>query len=330
MVRKILIIRFSSIGDIVLTTPVMRCLKHLNPKPEIHFLTKKSFAQVVSANPNIDRCIFIEREVEEVIPQLKNENYDLIIDLHHNIRSLRIKNALKKPSRSFNKINIRKWMMVNLKINRLPDVHIVDRYLKTVEHLGVVNDQKGLDFFIPASKEISMQQLPLALQKGYIALVIGAQHATKRLPYLKLEELCSKINLPIAIIGGPEDVLTGEQLEQIDPGKIVNLCGKFDLFGSASIVKQARAVITHDTGMMHIAAAFQQKIISIWGNTIPEFGMYPYMPGKKENFRIIENKSLGCRPCSKIGFQQCPKTHFKCMNDLKTDVIIEQLNELLH
>lgn len=91
---------------------------------------------------------------------------------------------------------------------------------------------------------------------------------------------------------------------------------------SAALLKQASVVITHDTGMMHIAAAFQKKIISIWGNTVPDFGMYPYLNNEYRNsFKIIENNDLSCRPCSKIGFDKCPTGHFKCMNDLKMQEI---------
>ncbi len=325
---KILIVRFSSIGDIVLTSPVIRCLKEQVNNVEIHFLSKKQFLPVLEANPFLSRIYTIEKEITEVVDSLKNEKYDLIIDLHRNIRSLRLKKALAVPSKSFNKLNLEKWMLVNLGINKLPKIHIVDRYLKTCESLGVKNDLKGLDYFIPSGREAAPGLLPESHQKKYIAIAIGAQHATKRLPDRQLAALVNKIHFPIVLLGGKEDVASGERIAAIDPGKIVNGCGKFDLHGSALILKMAEVVITHDTGLMHIAAAFKKKIISIWGNTVPEFGMYPYLPGQQTESIMFENKALRCRPCSKIGHQECPKGHFKCMNELDMEKVANEANRL--
>lgn len=309
---KILVLRFSSIGDIVLTTPVLRCL-HEQKNADVHFLTKSSFRSVVEHNPHISRCWFFDKEVTEVLPELKKENFDLIIDLHRNLRSMRVKFSLRKPSRSFSKLNFAKWKKVKFKSTVLPDVHIVDRYLQTVSHLGVKNDLKGLDFFVPAEKEIHLSSLPAFLHQGYIAFAIGAQHATKRLPTEKIATICAGIAHPIVLLGGKEDAASGEKIASLAPERIFNACGKFDLYGSASLVRQANVVISHDTGLMHIAAAFHKKIVSVWGNTIPEFGMYPYLPLEKEKYHIIENKEVHCRPCSKIGHVTCPKKHFQCM-----------------
>ena len=318
---KILILRFSSIGDIVLTSPVVRCLKQQLKNSEIHYLTKKSFVSVVENNPNIDKVFSFEKDISEVLPELKKENYDCVIDLHHNLRSMQVKRALGKPSKSFNKLNIEKWLLVNLKINRLPDKHIVERYFETVAHIGVKNDLKGLNFFIDVKDEIDISSLPKEFSTGYIALVIGAKHNTKKLPTEKIISICKKINRPIVLIGGKEDMETGEKItSQIS--NIFNACGKYNLQQSASLIKQAKKVITHDTGMMHIAAAFQKNIISIWGNTVPEFGMYPYMPGNELNSQIVEVENLSCRPCSKIGFEKCPKGHFKCMNEIDENLCL--------
>ena len=226
--------------------------------------------------------------------------------------------------------------MVNLKINRLPKVHIVDRYLQTVKKLGVQNDGAGLDYFIPTKDEVDVSTLglpnftknappPDILGTGqYIAFVIGAAHATKRLPTEKIIEICNKIQLPILILGGKEDVKNGELIENQSIAQVVNLCGKLNLNQSASVVRQATKVVTHDTGLMHIAAAFQKDIISVWGNTIPEFGMTPYI--LREKSTIFEVQNLKCRPCSKIGFDKCPKGHFRCMNEQNTEGVAAAVN----
>jgi ADP-heptose:LPS heptosyltransferase len=305
---KILIIRFSSIGDIVLTTPVIRCLKQqLNC--EIHYFTKKSFYDVLKHNPYIDQIHLLKEDININLNELKAHNFDYIIDLHHNLRSLRVKRSLGKPSSSFNKLNFEKWMMVNFKWNLLPPVHIVDRYLETAKSLGVQNDHKGLDYFISAEEEIDISTLPLTHQNGYIGFAIGAQHATKRLPKEKIADICKKINKPVILLGGKEDIATADFIQQQVGEKVINACGKYSINQSASLVKQAEKLITHDTGLMHIAAAFDKEIISIWGNTIPGFGMSPY---KTSRSPIIEI-GLSCRPCSKIGYDKCPKGHFKCM-----------------
>ncbi len=310
---KFLIIRFSSIGDIVITTPVIRCLKQQVPDAEVHFLTKQNFKSIVEHNPYVDKIMLLEHSFELMIHELQQENYDYIIDLHHNIRTLRIKRALKGKSYSFNKLNIHKWVRTALRINILPKVHIVDRYLATVKHFGVKNDGQGLDYFIPEKDEVKPADLPTSHKFGYIGVVIGAAHNTKKLPIHKLKELCSKINHPIILLGGPEDRTAGDEIASVDEIKIYNACGKFNLNESADLVKKAKVIISHDTGLMHIAAAFKKTIISVWGNTVPPFGMTPYYGDYQNKESRFEVEKLWCRPCSKIGYNKCPLGHFKCM-----------------
>jgi ADP-heptose:LPS heptosyltransferase len=329
---KILIIRFSSIGDIVLTTPVVRCV-HKQLGAEVHFLTKKNFKGIVESNPYIKKVWTIEKNVSEIADALKAENFDYVVDLHKNLRTWQVKNTLSTQFLVFHKLNVDKWLMVNLKINRLPKVHIVDRYLKTVEKLGVQNDGEGLDYFIPAKDEVDISTFNIPPQSRvsrdfvatqYIAFVIGAAHATKRLPTEKIVEICNQVKLPVLLLGGKEDIENGQLIESQTTGKVINLCGKLNLNQSASVVRQATKVVTHDTGLMHIAAAFRKDIISAWGNTIPEFGMTPYLSG--EGSKIFEVTNLKCRPCSKIGFDKCPKGHFRCMNDQNTEGVVSAIN----
>ena len=319
---KILIIRFSSIGDIVLTTPVIRCLKQQLPDAEIHYLTKYAYRAIVEYNPYLHKVHFLHDDAAPVIEDLKKENFDYIIDLHHNLRTMKVKRALHKvPSYSFNKLNIQKWFFTALKINMMPDVHIVDRYLKTVQKLGVRNDGKGLDYFIPERDKVPDNDIPAAQSLGYVGIVIGAAHSTKKLPIIKLQELCAKINHPIVLMGGSEDRDIGNEIAAIDKVKIYNSCGKFSINESADLVRRARVIITHDTGLMHIAAAFKKPVISIWGNTVPAFGMAPYYGNALVANDIFEVKGLWCRPCSKIGFDRCPLGHFKCMTKQDMDTL---------
>lgn len=324
--RKFLLIRFSSIGDIVLTTPVIRCLKTQLPDAEVHFLVRDRFLPVVQHNPYIDKIHVLAHSWELMIEELRTENFDYIIDLHHNTKTLRVKRALKKKSFSFYKLNIQKYLLTAFKINLLPRMHIVDRYLKTVESFGVKNDGRGLDYFISPAEETRREDIPVSHSAGYIACVIGAAHGTKRWPVHKWKELCANLNYPIMLLGGPEDRERGEEIASADTVKVYNSCGKFSLNESADLVRKAKLVITNDTGLMHIAAAYKKVIISLWGNTVPAFGMTPYYGDFSLNFLALQTKTW-CRPCSKIGYNKCPLGHFRCMENIQTADVIEKARQ---
>jgi ADP-heptose:LPS heptosyltransferase len=309
---RFLVIRFSSIGDIILTTPVVRHLKKQVEDAEVHYLTKSGYASLLEANPYIDKIHAFDGDMKACIASLRKEKIDYVIDLHHNTRSARIKYGLRRVAFTVDKLNWLKWLYVTFKRDRMPSVHMVDRNLDTIQSFIEERDALGLDYYIPEKQEISITSLPEAFQKGYVGLSIGAQHETKKLPVELLVELCKNLNKPIIILGGPGDRDAGETIVSSLPGvEILNCCGQYSIHQSASLVRQARVLITHDTGLMHIGAAFQRKIISVWGNTVPRFGMYPYRsnPGSVQ----FEVPDLSCRPCSKIGYQKCPKGHFKCM-----------------
>jgi ADP-heptose:LPS heptosyltransferase len=324
---KFLIIRLSSIGDIVLTTPVIRCLKKQVKDSEIHFLIKRKFLPVIAANPFIDKIHCLEDNLSSVIKNIKEEHYDYIIDLHNNIRSYIIKSRMGIKSFTVNKINFRKWLIVNFKINWLPDIHIVDRYIETIKFFGVQNDGKGLDYFISQEEEVDLNSLPVSFRNGYIAFVTGGKHATKQIPVEYVIALCRLLHFPIILLGASEDRPLGKMIVESVGENIFNACGNYTINQSAYLVKHAHLLITTDTGLMHIGAAFNKIILSVWGNTIPEFGMSPYMPHPSS--RIYEVKQLYCRPCSKIGFKKCPRNHFRCMKDQDIERIAETANKLL-
>jgi ADP-heptose:LPS heptosyltransferase len=346
---KILVLRFSSIGDIVLTTPVVRALKQQVPGAVVHYCTKPAYRGLLEANPYVDKVHVLSGTLGELVRELRQERFDFVVDLHHNLRTLLLKARLGVPGAAFDKLNWQKWLRVRLKWDVLPRTHIVQRYLAAAAPLGVRDDGQGLDYFIPREQEVDLDSaLPPEFQRGYVAFAIGAQHATKRLPVERIIELCGQLRRPVVLLGGPEDESTGHVVELhfehapaptepagITPAAlsarahyfdrnalpptqtvIYNACGRFSLHQSASLVRQAQLVVSHDTGLMHIAAAFKKEIFSVWGNTIPEFGMYPY----RTEFRVLEVEGLGCRPCSKIGFEKCPQGHFRCMRDIRFDL----------
>lgn len=324
---KFLVVRFSSIGDIILTTPVVRHLKQQVEGAEIHYLVKSAYAQLLEANPYVDRVHRFEGDMKASIGSLQEEGIDYIIDLHHNFRSARIKFGLKRMDFTVHKLNWLKWLYVRFKIDRMPDRHMVDRNLDTIRAFIQTVDDRGLDYFIPESGEVPLQSLPAAFSLGYVGLSIGAQHNTKKLPLDSVITLCQKLDVPIIILGGPEDRTFGASLVSALPEKeILNACGAYTIHQSASLVRQSRVLITHDTGLMHIGAAFQKKIISIWGNTVPRFGMFPYRAHPSS--LVFEVPGLPCRPCSKIGYQKCPRGHFKCMLDQDLEGIARAVRRL--
>lgn len=324
--KRILLIRFSSIGDIVLITPIIRCLKKQYPDVEISFLTKDEYVPILEANPYINFIYSFKSSLREVIPFLKAADFDLVIDLHKNLRSFFVKINLRRKSISFNKLNIKKWLKVNFKINSLPEIHIVDRYFFALKRLKIKNDGQGLDYFIPNKDAVDLKALPAVCNSGFYAIVIGAKHFTKRFPIDKQIELIDNLKLPIVLFGDQAEYDDGEIIKKKTQNKVFNACGLFNINQSASLLKLAKKVITNDTGLMHIASALNKDIISIWGSTIPEFGMYPYQLKKPKNqIKYVQIQNLSCRPCSKIGLSECPKEHFECMNNIKVEEIVAAL-----
>ena len=324
---RFLVVRFSSIGDIILTTPVLRHLKNQVEDAEIHFLTKSAFASLLESNPFVDQIHSFDGDMKKCIRDLKTLKVDYIIDLHHNVRSAHLKYGLKRMDFTVHKLNWKKWIFVNLKVDRMPHKHMVDRNLDTIRTFISKRDRGGLDYFIPEQDEIKPSELPETYRNGFIGLAIGAQHKTKKLPVESLIELCNRLRHPVIILGGPSDRDIGEQITSSLPEKtILNSCGQYNLHQSASLVKQANLLITHDTGLMHIGAAFNKKIISIWGNTVPQFGMTPFRTHpSSQHFEVT---GLKCRPCSKIGYQKCPKRHFKCMLEQDLEGIVRATHQL--
>lgn len=328
---KFLVIRFSSIGDIVLASPVLRCLKKQVLTAEVHFLTRASFRLVTIANPYIDRFFYYDDNLPEIIEQLKQEDYDYVIDLQNNFRSLKIKRALGKKSHTINKLNFEKFLLTKLRINIMPGRHITQRSLDTVAAFGVKDDGGGLDYFIPEEDRVKESDIPASHHAGYIAIVIGASYHTKKLPADKLKALCAGIRHPVILIGGKEDAAAGEEVAATDPGKVYNACGKFNLNESADLVRRSRLVISHDTGLQYIACAFNKQVLAIWGSTSPKLDVEPYygkpfLAAQKElpYENIIRMPPLKCQPCSKFGNKKCPLGHFKCMKEMDINYIVER------
>jgi ADP-heptose:LPS heptosyltransferase len=328
--KKILIIRFSSIGDIVLASPVFRCVKKQLPDAEVHFLTKNSYKIVTAANPYIDKFFYYDDNIEELLLRLKAENYDHVIDLHNNIRSNKIKRSLKKDAHTIDKLTYQKFLLTQLNIDVMPGRHITQRSLDAVLPLGVKDDGGGLDYFIAKQYEVNPDDIPTGHLAGYFVIVIGATYFTKRFPVHKIIELCNKINHPIILLGGKEDTANGDIISQNNQLKIYNACGKFNISESADIIKKAKLVISNDTGMQYIACALKRPVIALWGGTTPDLDVEPYYGSNflsNQQKPIYENVvlNLKCQPCSKYGLNKCPLDHFNCMEKINVDQLVAKV-----
>lgn len=325
--RKILVIRFSSIGDIVLTTPVVRAVKEQLLSVRLHYLTKAVNTPLLENNPYIDKVIPLADDFSSTVSFLKEQDYDCIVDLHKNIRSFRVRLALRKKCFSFDKLDFKKMLLVRFKLNLLPERHIVDRYFDAVKSLHVSNDGKGLDYFFCEKDHKSFEELPENFKEGYVAIVVGSRHNTKQMPEDILTKICNGIKKHIVLLGGKTDREKANNISETAGAKVFNACGLYDIGQSAMLLNKSLGVITPDTGLMHIAAALDKNIICLWGNTVTDFGMYPYRKNASSattcNFEV---EGLSCRPCSKLGFDRCPRKHFNCMEKQDTERIVNIAN----
>ncbi len=321
--KKILVIRFSSMGDIIYTTPIVRCLKKQLLNCEIHFLTKSQFKYIYENNPYLTKLHILKPELSDTIKDIKAEKFDLIIDLHNNLRTSIIKLATRLPSATYKKDRINKWLALKFKWNRfISKKHLVDRYLETVNFLGIKNDDMPIDYYISRPYNLS-EFLPETHRKKFVAFIIGATHFTKRLPNDKIIEICKGINLPIVLLGGNDVTANALIVQQAIGDKVYSACGIMNLDQSAYLVNMAHKVIGFDTGLTHISEAFNRPLASVWGGTTPELlGVHPY----KISDSLIVGEDLSCRPCSKFGLEKCPLGHFKCMKNINAEIVINFIN----
>ena len=326
---KVLLIQPNNLEESLMLTPVIRSLK-TDLETELHVLTKSDVAHLLKENPYIDHLITFNQRTR-LKSDLKGTKYDYVFDYQNSIKTKFLRFRLGKKTLAFKNETFKQWIYCKTKINLLSKKHLIERYFELLNALTVKSDHLGLDIYIPDKDEVEKEWLPKSHQNGYAIVTIGANHFTKKLPVNRLIELCDRINKPIILIGEQDDLdvaneieeffkrgtsLEEKEIEELNKKAVIfNACGKFNFYQQASLIKQSNWVFTHENIWMHVAGALKKKIYSIWGNTTPLFGRYPYM----SSFTIFENNKLSCRPCSPTGFSNCPKGHFKCMNDVTFD-----------
>ena len=341
---KTLVIRFSSIGDIVLSTPLLRVLRARFPDGQIDYVTRAEYAELVKSNQNLNHTYEFDASegfdgLRILKKRIKEERYDLIVDIHDSLRSKYLRSLHGPQVTIVNKRVLQRAMLVNFKKNIYKEViPVVDRYIEAVRDLGITNDGRGLELHIPDDTlfRVSGKVASLKLNQfeKVIGLCPGARHFTKRWPperFARVGAACAqKADSKILLFGGKEDETICNQIcwdinNQSGPERATSVCGQLGLLETAAAMEYCDIVITNDTGLMHIAAAMHRKIIAIFGSTVKEFGFFPYHPEAV----VVEQKGLNCRPCSHIGRSECPEKHFKCMLDIQPDEVYSHAKALL-
>lgn len=322
-INRLLIIRLSSLGDILLTTPVIRALKNNFTEAKLDFLLREEYSDTLKYNPYLDNTILLKRDydVNEIAAELDAKNYDKIIDLQNNRRSRAIVKKIGVESFRYKKNNLAKFLLVNFKFRtNSKTLSVPERYANAIP--GIELDDKGLDIFLP--EELSSN---LETDKQYIGICPGSRHFTKMYPedyFIQFGNLIIESGKQVVIFGGSDDIEVSKRLHSQIKGSI-NLSNNNNLLQTAHDMKLCEAVICNDSGLMHTAAAAGVPVIAIFGSTVKDFGFAPYnIPNL-----ILENKSLNCRPCSHIGRNSCPKNHFKCMKEIYPHQVYEGLTKLL-
>lgn len=323
-INRILIIRLSSLGDILLTTPLIRAIKRENPAIQIDFLLRIEYRDLLIKNPNINELLLFSRNDFEnlnLVKSLRNKNYELIIDLQNNLRSRGITSKLSGKKLRFDKKSFQKILLVKSKVNLLknsPSIPV--RYANVID--GLELDDQGLDLFTDNEPSSEIKKL-----ENVIGLCPGARHFTKRWPieyFIQLSRFLIQNNFNVALFGGKIDKEFCKQIKGVVP-EVINLQNDDNILQTAADMKLCKAIVCNDSGLMHAASAIGTKVLTIFGSSVKEFGFTPY----NCKSLILENNSLSCRPCSHIGRESCPEEHFSCMKEIKPDFVFNEFLKLL-
>jgi len=338
---KILIIRLSSIGDIILTTPLPRQLRANFPNAQIDFLIRREYAELLRGNPHLSNLLEIDLREKNALSAMKyairRTDYDAILDLHGNFRSIWLTRFRGRPPVfSIRKNKFLRHLLVNYKINLYPKFYpkplsVAEKYLRTAAPLGVDLRDTRPELFLPVEiQHRAKKQWQRLSEQGVAAIIApGARHFTKRWPPEYFAAIIRKMNehfgWKTVLIGGPEEAETCAEIQQqTDAALAKNLAGRLSLAETLGLIKHARLFISNDSGLMHAAAAFQVPQVAIFGSTTRELGFFPLNPRAV----VVENRGLSCRPCSHIGRAVCPKKHFKCMRDVTPEAVWKVINSL--
>jgi len=338
MLSKVLVLRLSSIGDIILTSPFLRAFKVRFPEAELHYVVRKEYADLLRWNPHIDNLITVDvsqgrRGLETLNLALCTEHFDAVFDLHHHLRTRIIRNGVSGHIHSIDKRALRRLLLVGAHLNTYGTVvPVPERYIETAARYGVVADTLGPELFLPDdvlnAAAALLSSAGWAASSPLIGVCPGSQHFTKRWPlekFIQLTRLLLAHGYDIAVFGSSDDTAAAEALQAVDSSRVLMLCGRASLAETAAMLASCEAVVANDSGLMHMATALRRPVVAVFGSTVKEFGFFPY----NSKAAVLEVRDLPCRPCTFIGRKSCPKGHFKCMEDVSPEMVLEALTGLL-
>ena len=330
---KILILRLSSMGDVLLATPVLDVLKNEFSQAEIDWVINKKFEETLSTNPLIRRLlVFKDRKgLKNIRKEIKRTNYDLILDLHKNSYTRYLARGLKNVF-TYKKRIFDRFMLVHFKRSYKEIMPVTQMYFKALEKAQIITPGNfRLRFGLDKDIEVRTVGKYNLHNSNYVVIIPGASYSTKMWPKEYFRQLAERIigekskNRNVILIGkGAAEAKISKFVSSVQGGKILDLTDRLTLQETASVIKFADAVVTNDNGPMHLAECFGKKIVAIFGPTTEEFGFFPY----STNYRVVENRSLKCRPCTHFGRKKCPKKHFKCMNGISVSDVYEALEDI--
>ena len=338
LLQRVLIIRFSAIGDVLLTTPILRLLHSQQPGVQIDFLVKHPFAPLLAAHPLVHRLHILPAsptlaELVERGRELRRQNYDAVIDLQGHVQS-RLISFLARPGRiyRYRKYSFRRFLLVHFRWNLYGNVppSVPERYFGALRPLGLEWEALPLEFFIPPEVEEQLaERWPFSAVERVIAMAPGAGRATKRWPAEHFAQAAERLSRDtgarILLLGGKADEQVCRQVAEKTPSPVVDWCGRTSLWETGAALKRVDLLMTNDTGVMHMAAAFQKPVVAFFGPTVREFGFFPY----RTPHRVLEVQGLRCRPCSYHGTSACPRRHFRCLQDILPEQAVAAALDLL-
>jgi lipopolysaccharide heptosyltransferase II len=327
---NILAVRFSSIGDILLTTPLLRAIRHRHPGARITALTKQAYLPLLSHNPHLDRVISLEpgRSLTSLAAELRAEPYSHRLDLHGSLRARVLRTLVPGRWSGYPKHRVARALLIHGKRNQYRDHRPVpERYFSAAQELDVTPDHGPPEFFLGPDAEQQtadwLEAAGFASKRPMIAVAPGAAHATKRWPLEHWQNLVEQIvsdGFDVAVVGGSGDAHLGTVLANLPGGRVASAAGDFGLQCTGALLRRAAALVSGDTGVMHMATGVGTPVVALFGPTVEAFGFFPY----SRRARVVE-LALSCRPCSSQGGSRCPLAHHRCLRDLQPEVVYDAL-----
>lgn len=338
-IKRIVIFRLSSIGDIILSSALIRTVRKQYPDAQIDFVVKKQFASLVQYNPHINTVYTINREdglvgLKTLAQKLRNQQYDVFLDIHKNFRSVYVRMRCgAKQTYIYRKNVIKRSLLIGFGLDLYkPARPVYQRFIDAAKPIGVEDDGMGTEFFVPQHKQKIVDELIAEQnmqQKRIVVLCPGASFKNKQwLPEGFTEvanRLCDNEKNAVVVIGGKAEYEVGEHIRAQSGWRVHNFCGNFDLLESAALIERASVVCANDTGMLHLAEALKIPVVGIYGPTVRQFGFYPLLSSSK----VVEVEDLKCRPCTKMGMNHCPKKHFNCMRQITAQQVLGAIESVL-